>query len=276
MTAQLTHHPAAEAAAATILWGTLGRVFLPPLQVDLWRAMQAELPLDLAEWVAELDLNDTLRVDDLIGALQAYPEHEALLVHHSGLFYVPPVRVPLNLGQYLDGALNGPSLDALERWHSAFGLHKRDDFYDLADHLTAVLEFLALVAERGEPGQAAIFANTFLLPALPRLIARIEVEAVDSPYAWLARFTHAALARCYPSDGLPTGRDRPRYRIRPVGDGWRRCTRCDQPIATERELAVLEKALTGAGLPIDHLSLCLDCRDAARGWEHRPLPTMRR
>lgn len=65
---------------------------------------------------------------------------------------------------------------------------------------------------------------------------------------------------------------KPRYRIHPVSDGWRKCAQCSAPIASEKELMDMEKALTTAGLPADHLSLCPDCRAQAEGWEKRPLP----
>jgi hypothetical protein len=34
----------------------------------------------------------------------------------------------------------------------------------------------------------------------------------------------------------------------------------------------MEKAATTAGLPVDHLSLCPDCRAQAEAWEKRSLP----
>jgi len=65
---------------------------------------------------------------------------------------------------------------------------------------------------------------------------------------------------------------KPRYRIRQVSDGWRKCAQCGAPIASEKELMVMKKALATAGLPAVHLSLCPDCRAQAEAWEKRPLP----
>jgi TorA maturation chaperone TorD len=262
--------PDSELAA---LWVTLARAFLPPLEPDHWRALHADLPLDLADWSRELGLVDAPNANSLLDALVAYPEHEALLVHYSGLFYAPPIRVHLNLGLYLDGTSNGPSLDALTRWHAAYGLDRSSQFHDLSDHISAVLEFLGVITELEERRLAAEFAHRFLLPALPRLIARLELEgALASPYLWLLRFTQTALAQSYPAPEVAAVPAKPRYRVRPVSDGWRQCRLCGEPIASEKELMVMEKALAEAGLPVEHLSLCPDCRSAQQGWEKRALP----
>lgn len=264
--------PNAELSA---LWVTLGRAFLPPLEPDHWRALHADLPLDLADWSRNLGLVGAPQASDLLEAFSGYREHESLLVHYSGLFYAPPIRVSLNLGMYLDGGLNGPVQDRLARWHSAYGLDRHARFHDLSDHLSAVLEFLGLIESLEERQLAREFAHTYLNPALPSLIHAVEMEgALSSPYLWLLRFLGHALDLIYPSPirVLPA---RVRYRERPIGDGWRRCRHCDKPVATEAELAVIEKALANAGLPTAHLSLCPECRETARGWEHRALPKAR-
>jgi TorA maturation chaperone TorD len=258
---------ATPAAGLADLWATLGRAFLPPLEPNHWRALHADLPLDLADWRRALALDAAPAPDGLLTALAAYPEHEPLLVHYSSLFYSPPIRVHLNLGIYLDGALNGPAMDALDRWHAAYGLDRSAAFHDQTDHLTAMLEFLAHICRVDEPRLAAEFAHTFLLPALPGLIRAMEREgAFASPYLWLLRFASAALARAYPPPPAQSGAPaKPRYRERPIGEGWRRCARCAKPIASEGELRVMEKALQEAGLPSDHLAFCPDCRDLRGG-----------
>lgn len=263
--------PAADASLAD-LWLTLGRAFLPPLQTEQWRALRDDLPVDLADWRSELGLRDG-HAGKLGAALAAFPTPESLLVHFSGLFYAPPIRVHLNLGLYLDGTLNGPAMDALARWQDAYGLDRSDAFHDLTDHLSAVLELLSVVTRQPQSQAAAEFAHAFLLPALPRIIARMELQdAATSPYFWLLRYTHDALAHCYPSVQVERKPARPHYRVRPVGDGWRKCGRCGAPIAREKEVMVMEKALAAAGLPVNHLQLCPDCRAQEEGWEKRPLP----
>ncbi len=263
--------PAGEMAA---LWLTLARAFLPPLEPDHWRALHADLPLDLADWHRHLDLVDAPHPGDLLEAFARYPEHESLLAHYSSLFYAPPIRVHLNLGLYLDGAANGPAWDALSRWHAAYGLDRAACFHDLTDHLSAVLEFLGLITQLDERRRAGEFAQTFLLPALPRVIAVVEREgAFASPYLWLLRYTLAALSRWFPPEARGVDAPRkPRYRARAIDAGWRRCGICGEPIASETELAVMEKALAEAGLPVEHLAWCQNCRAAHRGWEKRPLP----
>lgn len=256
------------------LWATLGRAFLPPMEPDHWRAMHADLPLDLEDWRRELDLTGAPPADGLLAALAAYPEHEPLLVHYSGLFYSPPIRVHLNLGVYLDGHLNGPAMDALGRWHAAYGLDRNPAFHDLSDHLSALLEFLSHITRVGEPRLAAEFAHTFLLPALPAVVHAMEREGASaSPYLWLLHYARAALEWAYPrqAEEVEHPPAKPRYRERPLGEGWRLCARCEKPIASERELQVMEKALREAGLPSEHLAYCTDCRDAADGWGHKPI-----
>ncbi|MGQ9686542.1 MAG: molecular chaperone TorD family protein [Thiobacillaceae bacterium] len=268
--------PSSTAQSVADLWTTLGRAFLPPQQVEHWRAMHADLPLDLKEWSRQLGMEGAPRSEALLEAMMAYPEHEDLLVHYSSLFYAPPIRVHLNVGMYLDGGLNGPTQDHLARWHAAYGLARSSRFHDLTDHLAAVLEFLGLITRLEETHEAAKFAQTFLLPAVPRIIQAMEEEgAMGSPYLWLLRYLHHALVELYPGQPEAETPRRPRYRKRAIGDGWRRCARCEKPIATERELAVMEKALHQAGLPSDHLRLCPDCRDAVQGLEHRALPKVR-
>jgi TorA maturation chaperone TorD len=272
----LSPRPDAMTNSLADLWTTLGRAFLPPLEASHWRAMHADLPLDLEDWSHELGLAGAPHADGLLEAMRAYPEHEGLLVHYSSLFYAPPVRVRLNLGPYLDGSLNGPAMDGLDRWHAAYGLDRSEQFHDLTDHLAAMLEFLGLIARLEENRLAAEFAHAYLLPALPRMIEAMEGEgAFASPYRWLLRYLHHALVYSYPATESEPKDARPRYRARPQGDGWRRCARCEKPIATEKELGVMEKALAGAGLPVAHLALCPDCREAGQGWSHRSLPRVR-
>jgi len=82
----------------------------------------------------------------------------------------------------------------------------------------------------------------------------------------------AALERCYPSAQVWNKLvAKPRYRVRPVSDGWRKRAQCSEPIASEKELRVMEKALVTAGLPANHLSLRPDFRAQAEAWEERPL-----
>lgn len=254
------------------LWLTLGQAFLPPMQASQWRALRSDLPLDLADWSRERGFPER-QAEELLAALAAYPTHESLLVHFSGLFHAPPIRVHLNLGLYLDGALNGPTMDALSRWQDAYGLDQSQHFHELADHLSAVLELLSVVARQSEGSDASAFAQGFLLPALPRIVARMEAsDATASPYLWLLRYALTALTHCYPAEPATPRRAKPRYRVRPVSDGWRKCGLCGAPIASDKEMMVMEKALAAAGLPADHLKLCPDCRAREEGWGKRPLP----
>jgi TorA maturation chaperone TorD len=193
------------AATLATLWVTLARAFLPPLEPDHWRAMKADLALDLADWRSQLGLTLAPRAEQLLAAQAAYGEHDALLLHYHGLFLAAPVRVPLRIGLYLDD--RWMAMDTLERWHLAYGLDQSSRYHDRSDDLAAMLEFLGVIAGLDEPGLAAEYSRVFLVPALLGIIPAMRREGADnSPYLWLLRFTLAALEQIYP----PTGWMRPR------------------------------------------------------------------
>lgn len=254
------------------LWLTLAKAFLAPAPAPVAAAMREALAGDLGELAGLCGIELGPRCESLRSAFDHIPDDAALLVHYSGLFLVPPVKARLNLGYYLDGSLNGPAHNALGSWHAAYGVARLDDFHDLADHLAALLEFLALLEadERG-PGIAAEFAGTLVLPALPHLAADIrEAGHGDSPYLHLVDIVeHIGLA-FYPQPDAISGR-LPRHWRKREWDDTCHCQRCGSPIAREKELAVIAKALKESGLPAEHLSFCPECRDAGRGWNFRPI-----
>ena len=263
----------------TELWLTAARACMAPRDPALCAALRDDLADSLAALLAEAFGDDAGRdaaapIPRLAAAFAGFADAEALLVHYSQCFLAPPVRVPLELGLYLDGMPGGTAFEALQHWLAAYGASRSAGFPEGTDHLGCILELLAIIEDCGDPGRAADFTHAFLLPALPRVLARFEADGDEairhSPYRVLLDILHAALRAAHPVPATAAER-RTTYHRRPIDDGWRRCARCEAPIATEKELAVIEAALRRNGLPADHLALCPACRDAARGWEKRPL-----
>lgn len=252
---------------------TLARAVLPP-PADASPAIFGLLVSDLAELSVELGLDPAAPLDALRASCTSFVE-DSPLVHYSRLFLSPSHPAHLNLGWYLDGSLYGTAQDSLRQWHAALGVDKSEDFKDLPDHLASLLELLGLLEGRGQADDAARFAQTFLHPALPRLEHGLAQVDGTSPYRALIGWMQAALNELYPPSADATSPGRKPFGSRPQRPDWKHCTQCGAPVATARDVAVMEKALAESGLPANHLALCPECRGNTRGWDHRPLPTIR-
>lgn len=121
----------------------LARAFATPSQPAACDALRAALADDLAELARTCGY-------PLDAALMALRERVAsldarrLLVAYARLFVTPGERHPsLNTGAYLDGALCGGSVAALEACYARCGLERQAGFADLPDHVTVQLEFVA-------------------------------------------------------------------------------------------------------------------------------------
>lgn len=247
------------------LWLTLAQAFLPPTAPAVADAFRTELPEDLLEIVDSLGGQAHKVVQAFRTSLDRFDDAQSLLRHYSALFLVPPVRARLNFAYHLDGRLNGRSQDALDATYAQFGVVRGERLADLPDHLSMMLEFLALL-DRGEVDAAinvAAFAERFLTPALPRLCQEIEdAEQGDSPYLHLARLLELSLLPLV--EVPPTRRPRGRRPIDPDRGEWQRCKVCGSAYASAKEIQLLTKALAEHGLPADHLDACPDCRNPAR------------
>lgn len=256
------------------LWLTLARAFMPPRDPAMLPALRDDLPESLAALLAgAADAAMADMPDTVAAAFGHFADAEALLVHYSHCFLAPPIRVPLGLGLHLDGSTGGAASEALDHWLAAYGAVRSAGFPEQADHLSCALELLAIIEDAGDRERAADFTHAFLLPALPRLLERFDAddeETARSPYRILVALLQSALRAVHPAPATPAER-RTMYRRRPINDGWRRCSRCGAPIATKKELAVIEAALRRQDLPVAHLGECPDCRDAARGWMKKPI-----
>lgn len=253
-------------------WLTLANAFMPPQRAEVAEAFRTVLADDLDELITALGIEARTELDAFRLNISRIPGNLELLVDYSHLFLQPPIPAKLNLGIYIDGALNGPCLDALENAYRLVGIVKRDSLKDLPDHLSVQLETLAVLYGETEPALSPEqFANVCLVGALPRLTAAIEAESPQSPYACLARLACKAIAgMAVEADKKTRHRRLHAKRRADTSLGvWRYCKACGKPFAREKEIGIMIKALTEAGLPVDHLEHCPDCRDVMQGYFKR-------
>lgn len=259
----------------------LARAFMPPVAAEAWPAMREHLAADLAELAAALGY-------DVGGALGDYRREIArvggaaeLLGLYSALFVAPPRPVQINAGMYLDGALDGGSVRAMEAAYRACGVARDESFRDLSDHVAVQLEFVAFLyageAERrsGGAGAAPVSAGAFLdafprrwLPGLRRDLAAAGAacELAANPYAPLAEILAAGVAQ----DAVAAPRDARAERHRRALERARAHHAAHPPGADE--LAEIARKLSERGLATDHLATPPAQRDGQRGWERRLMP----
>ncbi len=187
---------AARLQAESDLCLLLSRAFLPPRWEGAHAAMAGLLADDLTACAAALplDIGDDIRL--FRSAMAGLADDRALVSLYSRMHLAPPVLAPLNAGLYLDGALQGASVLAMEACYRRHGVQRAPDFKDLADHLSVQLEFVGhlLAAAAGANGaaasslrdEAAAFAEAFLGPWIPTLAERVEraaaARSMATPY----------------------------------------------------------------------------------------------
>lgn len=255
-------------------WLTLANAFMPPQRPEVANAFRTMLADDLDELSAAIGLEARQELADFRHNVERIRDDQELLVDYSHLFLQPPIPAKLNLGIYVDGALNGPCLDILENAYRLIGIAKRETLKDLPDHLAVQLETLAVLFWEPEPAMPPEqFANLCLVGALPRLAKAIITESPESPYAPLARIAAKAIAELtVEPDKQTVHRRRHAERRADTSLGiWRHCKVCGKPFAREKEIAIMTKALAQAGLPAEHLDHCPDCRDVMRGYFRRSI-----
>ena len=205
--------------AESELFLLLSRAFLPPLADDFRAAMVAFLADDLAVSAAAMRLDIEADVLRLRAALAGLDDGHALVGLYSRIHLAPPVLAPLNAGLYLDGALQGASVLAMEAWYRRHGVQRAARFKDLADHISVQLEFVAhLLADAAAAdsatanrlrGEAEAFVEAFLMPWIPQLRNRMDDAAAAgapaTPYRPLLTILMAAL------DAMPHGPPAPAH-----------------------------------------------------------------
>ncbi|MGV1098904.1 TorD/DmsD family molecular chaperone [Thiovibrio sp. JS02] len=115
---------------------------------------------------------------------------EPLQVEHTRLFVnaVPSVIAPPYGSVYLsnDGKLYGPSAVKAKAFYREKGFHLVGE-YDIPDHITFELEFLALLAEDGRTEDEEIFLQEHFRPWFPKFQARVLQEGRHPFYRVLVK-----------------------------------------------------------------------------------------
>lgn len=247
------------------LWLTLAQAFLPPLAQKDQLAFRNWLADDLSDLCCCAGLEAGCTIDAFKVAAAEYDGADELLGHYSSLFLAPPVTARLNVATCLQGTANGPAMDAIEALLGKYGMARNESFRDTPDHLASLLEFMAVLeAMAGTEADQRLLASGFLAQAVRHL--RRDVAQVDagSPYLHLLDILSLALAPKLVGQDETVPVERRAYNRDPSKGVWRECSRCGQPIAREKELAIMAQALAEHGLGSEHLNLCPDCRNPIR------------
>ena len=212
------------------------------------------------------------------------PEPLALLQLYSKLFLTPPAPVALNTGLYLDGAVMGSSVQAVEGWYRRHGLERDDSFHDLPDHVVLQLEFVArlfagaaaahragenMEAQRLD-AEARAFLGTFVARWLPGFCAALErthaERRLPAPYLHLAHILCAAV-ECDATAGAARATAAPVIStVAPIAANG----------PTPAQLQEIARALAAHGQSTEHLGVPLAGRDAALGFARLTPPDIKR
>jgi len=174
----------------------LARAFLAPKEGAAYRAFARYLADDLEDLSGRLGYPVSSELVGLRAAAET--DHLALLQAYSRLFLAPPAPVHINAGFYLDGAIMGGGVAAMEAWYRRHGVERSERLHDLSDHVSVQLEFVAyLYAADAAPG-AEQFLDAFVRRWLPPFCADLEraaarCGAAAASYLHLARLLRAAV-----------------------------------------------------------------------------------
>ena len=264
----------------------LARAFLAPRGEAMFPALRDALADDLQDLAGQLAYDIAAPLDDLRLQMQAVGDATQLLQIYSAIFLAPPTAAHINAGQYLDGAINGGSVKAMEEAYRLCGVERDEGFRDLSDHVSVQLEFVALLyatqAQRfsGEavgdplpvdPGQ---FLHLFALSWLGHFCADLSRAAVvldlpANPYLPLAQILYEAAVR----DAVAVEADAKTARKRNAIE-QARAKYAGRDITAE-DLAVIKRKLEERGLSTAHLSVPLEMRDSAMGLGKKSTPGLR-
>lgn len=267
-------------------WQTLATAFMVPRGESYFAAFREDLADDLEDLASELDLDLGSALDDFSREALKLSDEQALLVNYSRLFLTPPIPCRLTIGWHLDSTLLGPSEKFLSELMMGHGVVQADGLHETPDVLPTVLEFLSLMFNRLDSSEdmderAAIeqdlsmLRTHYLAGAIGRMAQRTAAGEDDyglAPvYSCLMKIVDSAVndpLRCFFKPQDADGKVRRSYASRRKGAHEEvLCKSCGKPIATERELHVIIHRLKEANLPVDHLEVCGDCRDADLGWK---------
>lgn len=268
------------------LYYCLSRAFVAPDGAQTIEAMAGALPEDLAAIAEVVGYDFAATLADYRRSFAGIPDTDALLCLYSSLFLAPPRETMINTATYIDGALNGGSVAAMENLYRACGVERDENFRDLADHVAVQLEFVAYLylreADAGEAAQrfdlpcsGGEFLHQFVIRWLPHFIADLETqtrarELAGNPYLELARVLDIAArsdARECPLDARTA---RAAHAIAAARQSWR------QREIDADALAEIARKLEARGLSTAHLAIPQDRRDEAMGLSKKVPPVARR
>jgi TorA maturation chaperone TorD len=263
------------ALAKAELYLCLARAFAAPDGPGARQALAEALPADLEDLATASGYPIAQAATDLRDAMARMPDSERLLVLYSRLFLVPGEAHPsLNAGAYLDGAIGGGTVAALEECLRRCGMERDQGFRDLPDHLSVQLELLAwlLAAQaqgappNAEPPQLAAqelierFVGRWVCPFrqdLEAFSARFGLP--DNPYLILARALETAVL--HEAQLAPP--------VPPVQTLDPEIARLRSQLAgralTEEDMEIIRQRLAADGLPHGHVAIPVDERDRTMG-----------
>ncbi len=258
---------AEELQARAEFYLCLAHAFLTPNSEAAWQGLRDALADDLEDLAEILGHDIASHIANYRAAIDAIPDQATLLQIYSGLFLAPPRPVSINTGVYLDGALNGGSVLAMEESYRQNGLERSGEFLDLSDHLSIQLEFVAslLLARQDSTGaaeddDAERFLATFVARWLPPFIADLEAAGRNpNPWLHLARAMSVAVLREARAEAVAPSLLRQQNAI-----GKARHERAVAGVS-EADMAFITERLREKGLATDHLAIPHDQRDEARG-----------
>jgi TorA maturation chaperone TorD len=200
ISASPTSLSSSAASAKAEFYICLSRAFRPLATAQARASFARDLPGDLAALAAEAGYALEPLVDRFAAA--AREAEGGLLQDYSALFLVPPVKVPLNAGLYLDGGLLGRATQAMLERYAQARLAPDEGFRDLPDHVAMQLEYIATMfarAAEGDPAgeaRAGEFLETLVLPWIPAFAGALQAATAQIPaaraYGALAAILEAA------------------------------------------------------------------------------------
>lgn len=258
------------------LYLCLARALMTPSDPGRALAMRELLADDIEDLGDELGLAIAAPLHDYRAAMQRLAQPLELLQVYSAIFLCPPAAAWINAGHYLDGAVDGGSVRAMEEAYALCGVGRDEGFRDLSDHVSVQLEFVAFLyarqAERlsgeaaGEPlpVDPGHFVHAFPLRWVDRFCADLgrasaAKELPANPYLPLAEILREAVSR----DAVAPATD-PRMARREAAITHARARYAERGVTAE-DLAEIKRKLEARGLATDHLSVPPELRQAPMG-----------
>ena len=245
-----------QLAARAELYLCLARAFMAPHDPALAAALRDALAPDLRELDQRLGLQAQDSVADFEREVGRGGPLE-LLQAYAALFVAPPACASINVGRYMDGAINGGSVREMEQAYLACGLAPDGGFHDLADHLGVLLEFVGVLFARLADGQPVatdpgVFLYRFLAPCADKFASEVAAagdvkELSCNPWRGLA----AVLAAAVRQDAVEPEFD-PVARRRERAIQRARAMYAARDVSLE-DLEEIRERLRARGLSADHI-----------------------